>query len=273
MQKTVRALVRLALLGFVIVSLLGAVLLMAAFSWGPVSRRKKRVARVMQVHLSVMCRCAGLKIQVRGLKPSPDRPFLLLSNHVSYWDILALGSLFPLGFMAKDCIESWPALGTITRLCNTVFVNRVNVWDRYRSLRRLQTEIQDLSYCVFPEGTTTAAVAPRLDLWYRGNVALLRKPGVPLWLAGLHYEKHKEEAWIDDDELLPHLFRRLKEPSIRLTVCIEPLQVDLHAPLTDAACAAWNGTVGLCLKARDHGNSSGPTGSVRLGKVEDSAAS
>lgn len=273
MRKTLRALIRLVLLGLVILSLLGAVLVIARFSWGPASRRKKRVAAVMQAHLRAMCLCAGLKVEVHGARPSNERPFLLLSNHVSYWDILALGSLFPLGFMAKDCIESWPVLGTVTRLCNTVFVNRDNVWERYRSLRRLQNQIQDLSYCVFPEGTTTAALAPRLELWYRGNVAVRREPGVPLWLAGLHYEKHVEEAWIDDDELLPHLFNRLKEPSIRLIVYIEPLELDRDAPLSEAARAAWKGTVGLCQKAQDHGDSAASIRSVRLCKVNDSAAS
>jgi 1-acyl-sn-glycerol-3-phosphate acyltransferase len=273
MRKTVRALVRLALLGFVILSLLGTVLLMAAFSRGPAALRKKRVARVMQSHLKAMCVCAGLKIEVHGARPSDDQPFLLLSNHVSYWDILALGSLFPLGFMAKDCIESWPFLGTVTRLCNTVFVNRENVWDRYLSLRKLQTQIQDLSYCIFPEGTTTAACAPRLELWYRGNVAVAREPGVPLWLAGLHYEKHKAEAWIDEDELLPHLFRRLQEPSIRLMIYIEPLQVDRSTPLAEVARAAWKGTVGLCQKAQNSGESGASLRAVHLCSVKDSAAS
>lgn len=273
MVKTIRASVRLLMLGMVILSLLCTVMLMGVWSRPTSARRKKRVAAVMQVHLSLMCRCAGLKIQVLGTMPANAGPFLLLSNHVSYWDILALGSLFPLGFMAKDCIESWPILGTVTRLCNTVFVNRDSVWDRVRALRRLQMQIEDLSYCVFPEGTTTAAAAPRLELWYRGNVAVLREPGVPVWLAGLHYEKHAEEAWIDDDELLPHLFRRLKEPCIRLTVCLEPLQLKEAAALSEAAREAWRGTVGLCQKAQYDENDTASTQPVRLCKVKDSAAS
>lgn len=273
MVKTIRALIRLLMLGAVILSLLSTVMLLAVFSRQPAVRRKKRVASVMQAHLSLMCRCAGLEIQVLGTMPSPARPFLLLSNHVSYWDILALGSLFPMGFMAKDCIESWPVLGTVTRLCNTVFVNRESVRDRVRALRQLQTAIEDLSYCVFPEGTTTAAAAPRRELWNRGNVAVLREPGAPVWLAGLHYEKHKEEAWIDDDELLPHLFRRLKEPSIRLTVCLEPLQLSGTATLSEAAREAWKGTVSLCRKAQYDENDTASTQPVRLCKGNDSAAS
>jgi 1-acyl-sn-glycerol-3-phosphate acyltransferase len=205
--------------------------------------------------------------------PSGERPFLLLSNHVSYWDILALGSLFPLGFMAKDCIESWPVLGTVTRLCNTVFVNRDNVWDRFRSLRRLQTQIQDISYCIFPEGTTTAAAAPGREPWYRGNVAVLREPGARIWLAGLHYEKHDEEAWIDDDELLPHLFRRLREPSIRLIIYLEPLHTSRSARLSDAAREAWKGTVSLCQKAQYDRDTPVTAQPVHLCKVNDSAAS
>ncbi|HET9236959.1 MAG TPA: lysophospholipid acyltransferase family protein [Oligoflexus sp.] len=273
MLKTMRALVRLVMLGCVILSLLSIVMLLGAFQGQRTIRRKKLVAAVMQAHLRAMSRCAGLEVQVLGTRPLDDRPFLLLSNHVSYWDILALGSLFPLGFMAKDCIESWPVLGTVTRLCNTVFVNRENVRDRVRALRRLQTQIHDLSYCVFPEGTTTAEIAPRLELWCRGNIAVLREPGAPVWLAGLHYEKHAEEAWIDDDELLPHLFRRLKEPSIRLTIYLEPLQVNRAASLSEAAREAWEGTVGLCQKAQYDGDTSVSTQPVRLCVVKDSAAS
>jgi 1-acyl-sn-glycerol-3-phosphate acyltransferase len=273
MLKSVRALVRLVMLGFVILSLLASVLLLTVFSREPSARRKKRVAVLMQAHLRAMSRCAGLQVRVLGTVPSDDRPFLLLSNHVSYWDILALGSLFPLGFMAKDCIESWPVLGTVTRLCNTVFVNRENVWGRFRSLRRLQDQIQDLSYCVFPEGTTTASIAPRLQLWCRGNVAVLREPGAPVWLAGLHYEKHEDEAWVDDDELLPHLFGRLREPAIRLTICLEPLHVSRSTPLADAAREAWKGTVSLCQKAQYDEDAPASAQPVRLCKVEDSAAS
>jgi 1-acyl-sn-glycerol-3-phosphate acyltransferase len=248
MLTTIRASIRLILLACVIISLLGTVLALAVWPCAQRSRREKRVAKLMQRHLGRMGRVAGLRIRVAGPLPPADRPFLLLSNHVSYWDILALGSLFPLGFMAKDCVGRWPVLGTVTRLCNTIFVDRGCVRGRWRALRTLQRKVQELPYCVFPEGTTTGSVAPRFAHWRRGNIAVLRDPGAEVWLAGLHYQKHKLEAWVDDDALLPHLFNRLKEPSILLTIQFKAFCPG-DIPLAQAATEAWHQTVLLCEKA------------------------
>lgn len=272
MRKNVRACSRLFLLLIIIISLLGSVMLLSLISeLHP--RRKRRIARVMQGHLKLMVWLCGLKIEVYGAMPSGVRPFLLLSNHVSYWDILVLGSMFPLGFMAKDCIARWPILGTVIRGCNTIFVNRENVRDRWRALRSLQAEIRDLSYCVFPEGTTTAAATPQFSQWRRGNIAVLREPGVEVWLAGLHYEKQEEDAWVDDDALLPHLFKRLQEVRIRLTVHFQALAIEPRMSLAVAAEHAWQQTAGLCQKAQYDWDRRGSSRTVQLCKTEDSAVS
>jgi 1-acyl-sn-glycerol-3-phosphate acyltransferase len=272
MLKKVRASTRLLLFMIIILALLGSVMLVALIS-APHSRRKKRVARVMQGYLKLMVALCGLRVEVYGARPSGSRPFLLLSNHVSYWDILVLGSMFPLGFMAKDSIAHWPLLGTVIRLCNTIFVNRENVRDRCRALRSLQAEIRDMSYCVFPEGTTTAAAVPQFSQWRRGNVAVLREPGVEVWLAGLHYEKHEEEAWVDDDALLPHLFMRLQEARIRITVHFKMLAWEPGMPLAAAAENAWQQTAGLCQKAQYDWDRTAAARTVQLCKTEDSAVS
>ena len=75
--------------------------------------------------------------------------------------------------------------------------------------------------------------------------AVLRKPGVDVWLAGIHYEKHSSEAWIGEDGLLPHLFRRLQEASIRVSVHLQPLAFDGDGSLGFMAFDAWRQTVGL----------------------------
>ncbi len=273
MLKNFRAVARMVLLFLVILNLLMTVLLMALIQRSRTAQRRKRVARVMQSHLKAMCRVAGLQIHVTGTKPPEGQNFLLLSNHVSYWDILALGSLFPLGFMAKDCIAAWPVLGTVTRLCNTIFVNRDQVLARWRSLRSLQKEIQDLSYCVFPEGTTTAAVAPKLSHWRRGNIAVVRDPGALVWLAGLHYVKQSEQAWIDDDALLPHLFRVLKAPRIDLMIRMQRLELNPEVTLSQAAQEAWQETVRLCKKAQQDWAGGSAFSGLRLCENKESAVS
>lgn len=48
----------------------------------------------------------------------------MLSNHVSWLDIIVLGSLRPLSFVAKSEIAGWPVVGTLARLQRTVFIDR-----------------------------------------------------------------------------------------------------------------------------------------------------
>ncbi|HYX35238.1 MAG TPA: lysophospholipid acyltransferase family protein [Oligoflexus sp.] len=250
MRKTLRSIRRMLLLLFVILSLLLTVSWVRLIMRRATPRRMKIIAQMMQGHLKAMARVCGLRIHLQGPRPELGQSFLLLSHHVSYWDILVLGSLFPVGFMAKDSIASWPILGPVVSLCNTIYVRRECVTSRWRSLRLLQRAVPHLSYCVFPEGTTTSAAAPRFLQWRRGNIAVLRDPGVPLWLAGLHYAEQGVQAWIDDDALLPHLFKALQAISIEVVVCLEPLVVGPGDSPRRAAHEAWSQTTDLCLKAQ-----------------------
>lgn len=273
MRKNLRSIQRMLLLFLIILGLLVAILLLPGIISRSPRRRQKLAARIMQWHLKAMTKACGLRIHLRGELPKPGETFLLLSNHVSYWDILALGALFPLGFIAKDSIASWPILGTVTSLCNTIYVNRENVFMRCRTLRILQKKIQDLPYCVFPEGTTTASASPKLALWHRGNIAVVRQPGVPVWLAGLHYGKHEEQAWIDDDALLPHLFKVMKSPHIDLMIQLQPLVVDPKTPLRHVSMEAWRQTAKLCQKAKEEMQTLPASTSIHLCKAPDSAVS
>ncbi|WP_141734754.1 lysophospholipid acyltransferase family protein [Oligoflexus tunisiensis] len=249
MGKYLRSIWRLLVLLMVMLSLFISVGLLSLMGRGSLSGQNL-VARVMQRHLRVMTWVCGLRLHVRGSRPRVGETFLLLSNHVSYWDILALGSLFPMGFIAKDCIASWPVIGSVIRMCNTIFVDRGHVMARFRTLRSLQSRIPDLPYCVFPEGTTTAGVAPRRQQWHRGNVAVLREPGVEIWLAGLHYARHEEQAWIDDAALMPHLWKVMQAPVIDMMIHLQPFRPESGLSLREVSEAAWSQTVDLCYAAR-----------------------
>jgi lyso-ornithine lipid O-acyltransferase len=50
---------------------------------------------------------------------------LVVSNHVSWLDIVVLGGLVPLSFVAKSEVAGWPVIGTLARLQRTIFVDRV----------------------------------------------------------------------------------------------------------------------------------------------------
>src|SRR5664279_1682710 len=69
--------------------------------------------------------CAILRIRIRVVgEPVRDRAVLFVSNHVSWADILVIGSIAPVAFVAKHEVASWPVVGIAARLQRTVFVDR-----------------------------------------------------------------------------------------------------------------------------------------------------
>src|SRR5689334_14992380 len=64
----------------------------------------------------------GMRVKVRGV--APTGPFLLVSNHLSYVDVVALASRLECVFVAKSEVARWPVVGRLCRSVNTIFVNR-----------------------------------------------------------------------------------------------------------------------------------------------------
>lgn len=65
----------------------------------------------------------GMKVKVIGT-PSTDRATLIVSNHVSWTDIVAIGSKADVTFVAKSEIEKWFFVGFMASLMRTLYVDR-----------------------------------------------------------------------------------------------------------------------------------------------------
>jgi lyso-ornithine lipid O-acyltransferase len=70
-----------------------------------------------------VARIINLRVHVIG-QASTDRPMLILSNHVSWLDILAIGTVMPVSFIAKSEVEAWPLFGLLAKLQRSIFVDR-----------------------------------------------------------------------------------------------------------------------------------------------------
>ncbi|TFF25443.1 1-acyl-sn-glycerol-3-phosphate acyltransferase [Jiella endophytica] len=187
----------------------------------------------------VACRVAGLTVRVKGT-PATGRPLLITSNHQSWSDIMVLGRVMPLSFIAKAEVKDWPAFGLLARLQRTVFVEREA---RGRTAHQASAIAERLSegdaMVLFAEGTTSDGneVLPfRTALFGAAQMALRESTSgsvlvQPVAVAythanGLPLGRYSRPlaAWPGDVTLGPHLLAFLKEGAIDATVAFgEPI--------------------------------------------------
>ena len=97
-------------------------------------------------------RLCGLRLRVRG---EPVHAGILVANHSSWLDILALRAVRLIYFVSKAEVADWPAIGFITRVTGTIFIDRRRT-EAKRQEALLRSRIaHDQVLCFFPEGTST----------------------------------------------------------------------------------------------------------------------
>jgi len=175
--------------------------------------------------------CFVLGVRVRATGPAPRPPFVLVSNHVSYLDILVLGTRLPCVFVAKAEIDSWPLFGAICRSVNTIFIDRRAKRELHRVLARIEeTLAAHQGVVIFPEGTSSAG--HELLPFRSPLLELPAKLGRAVHWAGISYRVpegappvHLAVSWWADMPFGPHLWQLLHLPSIeaRVTFGAEPV--------------------------------------------------
>lgn len=242
-MSALRAAVRLLLAApvtlFAWLVALGGSLLLA-----PWPRRRSRLRGwAYRFWSRALCRIFGVRTRTVGTPPRP--PFVLVSNHVSYLDILVLGTAVPCVFVAKAEIDQWPLFGAISRSVETIFVDR-------KAKRRLPEVIARIEatlaahqgVVIFPEGTSGAG--DRLMPFRSPLLELPVRMAHPVHWAALHYRApagapptHLAVTWWGEMPLVPHLWQllRLSHVEATLTFGVEPL---LGADRKQLADALWN---------------------------------
>ena len=82
------------------------------------------------------CIFLGMKVTVIGT-PSTGRPTLLVSNHISWTDIIAVGSKADVTFVAKSEIRNWFFVGFMASLQRTLYVDRKRRSDAHRASKEM----------------------------------------------------------------------------------------------------------------------------------------
>jgi 1-acyl-sn-glycerol-3-phosphate acyltransferase len=149
----------------------------------------------------------------------------IVSNHLSYLDILLYSSIQPFVMVAKSEVRHWPGIGWLTKQAGTVYVVRGGDPSTYPEVNRAMAEAyrSGIPVLFFPEGTTTngAEVLP----FKRGLFHSVLNEAVPLHTAALNYVIENGDGsvaddvcWWGDATLLPHITRLAAMKSVRAKV-------------------------------------------------------
>ena len=102
-----------------------------------------------------MLRVLGMRLDATGT-PRPGAT-LLISNHVSWLDIMAIHSVAPHArFVSKADVKHWPLIGELVSGAGTLFIERERKRDALRVVHQIAEALQaGETVAVFPEGTTS----------------------------------------------------------------------------------------------------------------------
>ena len=144
---------------------------------------------------------------------APER-VLVISNHISFVDVVIIGSKIKTSFLAKSDVLSWPFIGWMIQWAGIIFVRRESILSRIHAMRAIKKRLNDTPVCLFPEGTTTDDETPDFHKWHSGNVWCLGEKQASLMIPlSVCYENTHENAWVGDLSFVKLLIRIARRPS------------------------------------------------------------
>ncbi|MFF5992247.1 lysophospholipid acyltransferase family protein [Prauserella flavalba] len=235
-----------AALGVVLVALLVAPLLV-------VLPGRQRVARL--VFRGVLA-AFGVRLVVHGDLDGSGRGALVVSNHISWLDIVGLNAVRPMRALAKKEIAGWPVLGGLVSRAGNIFLDRERLSTLPATVAELARVLRAGSLVsVTPEGTTWCGRASGRFRPATFQAAI--DGGVPVRPVALRYRfadgrETTEPAFIGPESLVESLRRvaRLRGLVLEVFVCpeIAPGRAGGRrelAALAEAAVCSALGTAGV----------------------------
>ncbi len=212
----------------------------------------------------------GFRIRIVGA-PVRDRAVLFVSNHCSWADILAIGSVAPIAFVSKIEVGRWPLVGAAARLQKTVFVDRSRRSQTGDSIAEMvQRLASGVSVVLFAEGTSSdgnrvlpfrsALIGAVREAGARAESGVLIQPMSICYtaLSGIPMGRQHRPliAWYGDTDFMPHFKAFLSRATIDVVISYgEPIAADASTDrkvLARQVEAAVRGLVNTTLLGRPY---------------------
>jgi len=215
--------------GLALLLVAGVTIPLGPVQWLAIRTGFPRPSLVPRLWHRVASRALGMRVRVTG-RIAADRPLLLVSNHVSWIDIVAIGAAADVSFIAKSEMAGWPVAGWLARMQRTVFVERERRRKSGEQANEIGSRLLDGDVMVlFAEGTTgdgNAVLPFKSTLFGAAKMALTGGASErvfiqPMAIAYTRFHGMPMQrihmpmaAWIGDADLMPHAGALLKEGAI-----------------------------------------------------------
>ena len=212
--------------------------------------------RAQRLYCRLMLACLGIRITLSGGPIRNLRGVLVVSNHVSWADVFAIGAVLPGSFVARADLVDWPAFGTAARLMNVIPIERASLRGLPGVVGAVTARLRDgRTVVAFPEGTTwCGAGREHLQRAHHGHVhhgpfhpAMFQaavdsgRPVQPLRLSYHHRDGGPSTvtAFFGEDSLWASLLRTVRARRTVVHIAVRPLQLPAaHRRELAARCAA-----------------------------------
>ena len=181
----------------------------------------------------VLCSLLRIRVRING-NPVRNRAVFFVSNHVSWADILVIGSIAPVAFVAKREVRDWPLVGITAELQRTVFVDRTR---RHQTAETVGEIVKRLgggtSVVLFAEGTSSdgnrvlpfrsALLGAVEETAARGGADSILIQPMAITYTGQHGipmgRQHRPlVAWYGDLDFLPHIKALIEQGAVDAVV-------------------------------------------------------
>ncbi len=185
-----------------------------------------------------ICTLLGIRVVIHGTA-SPNTPQIRVANHVSWTDILVLGTQQPVCFLAKKEVAAWPIFGFLAKVQGCIFVDRTRrMGIPLVNIALAERMRGDWPVVIFAEGTT--GDGNRLKKFYSSHMAAARDylavnvecESVSVQPVTIIYSRHNGLllnrvgrsffAWYGDTDMLPHLWSLLKSGTVQCDLFYAP---------------------------------------------------
>ena len=175
---------------------------------GPMTLERR--ALWLQGSARAILKVLDIRTHVEG---EPPMCGLVVSNHLSYLDIIISSAAMPCFFVSKVEVDGWPFFGKAARSGGTIFLDRSSLESANAVAEQMTERLKlPIPVLLFPEGTSTDGA--QVLRFHSRLIDPATAIGSPITAAAIRYVidggvEERELCWYGDEGFATHLWKVL----------------------------------------------------------------